>query len=248
MGQPGSRILVLCNPNNPTGTVFGVRDLEMVAELAERHRILVYSDEIFAEVVFGGATVPPYHAAARDGAECIVCSSLGKSFGLTGVNHCNVIIPDTGLRERFLRQRNSDHYGSIDPFLHAALLGAYSEAGAAWLAAMREYVWENYLFVDSFFRDRLPRVSVLRPEGTYVLWIDFGGLGLDAEELNRFLLEEALLCLDPGESYGAPAGYMRMNVSVPRRDIARSLELLLVAARARNLCAAGDPGSWGERS
>jgi cystathionine beta-lyase len=242
MGESGRRILVLCNPNNPTGTVFGVRDLERIAELAERKGLLVYSDEIFAEIVFDGATIPPYHSVAGEGAECIVCSSLGKSFGLTGVNHANVLIPEAGLRDRFLLQRNADHYGSIDPFLHAALLGAYTEEGAAWLDAMLEYVWGNYLFVDSFFKERLPCVSVLRPEGTYVLWIDFRGLGLNAGELDRFLFEEALFCLDPGENYGAPAGYMRMNISLPRREIQRSLGFLAVAARERGLCGSDDSG------
>ena len=248
MSEAANRLLVLCNPNNPTGTVWGVHDLERIAELAKRHDVLVFSDEIFAEVVFEGASVPPYHSVAGEGAECVTCGSLGKCFGLTGVNHSNVVIPNAKLRERFLLQRNSDHYGSIDPFLHAALLGAYTEEGAAWLDAMLKYVWGNYLFIDSFFKENLPAVSVLRPEGTYVLWIDFRGLGLEAGELNRFLLEEALLCLDPGESYGGPPGYMRMNISVPRREIERSLELLLGAARARSLGALGDSGtSGGER-
>ncbi len=243
MSEAANRLLVLCNPNNPTGTIWGIHDLERIAELAGRQGVLVFSDEIFAEVVFGEASIPPYHSVAGEGAECITCGSLGKCFGLTGVNHSNVVIPNARLRERFLIQRNSDHYGSIDPFLHAALLGAYTEEGAAWLDAMLEYVWGNYLFIDSFFREHLPAVSVLKPEGTYVLWIDFRGLGLEAGELNRFLLEEALLCLDPGESYGGPAGYMRMNISVPRREIERSLELLLDAARARSLGAVGDSGT-----
>ncbi len=193
MSGSRNRLLVLCNPNNPTGTIWGVKDLERIAALAERHDVLVFSDEIFAEVVFSEASIPPYHSAAGEDAECVTCGSLGKCFGLTGVNHANVVIPNAKLRERFLLQRNSDHYGSIDPFLHAALLGAYTEEGAAWLDAMVEYIWGNYLCIDFFLKEKLPIVTVLKPEGTYVLWIDFRGLGLEAGELNRFLLEEALL-------------------------------------------------------
>jgi Bifunctional PLP-dependent enzyme with beta-cystathionase and maltose regulon repressor activities len=235
MAEEGARLFVLCNPNNPTGTVWGREELARIAALASRYGLVVFSDEIFAEVTFGETRVPPYHSVAGERSICIDCSSLGKSFGLTGVNHANVVIPDDETRMRFLAQRNADHYGSVDPLLYAALVAAYTEAGAAWLEAMRHYVWGNYLLVDSFFKDHLPSVSVARPEGSYVLWIDFRGLGLDEVELERFLLEDALLCLDPGSSYGGPPGFMRMNISAPRRSISRSLDMLLAAAWARGL-------------
>jgi cysteine-S-conjugate beta-lyase len=241
MAEAGNRLLALCNPNNPTGTIWGRDDLARIAALAVRHGCVVFSDEIFAEVAFGDASVPPYHAVAGEDSLSISCSSLGKSFGLTGINHANVVIPNQELRERFLAQRNADHYGSIDPVTYAALMGAYTEEGAAWLAAMRDYVWDNYLFIDSFFKAKMPAVSVIEPEGSYVLWIDFGGLGLRREELRRFLLEEALLCLDPGESYGGPSTFMRMNISVPRSEIVRSLELLLKAARVRGFAMEAEP-------
>jgi cystathionine beta-lyase len=110
-----------------------------------------------------------------------------------------------------------------------------------WLAAMRDYVWDNYLLIDAFLRENMPGVSVMKPEGTYVLWMDFSALGLGGEELRRFLLEEALLCIDPGDSYGGPPTCMRMNISVPRQEIARSLELLLKAARARGFATEVEP-------
>ncbi len=235
MAQPENKLLALCNPNNPTGTVWGDDVLVRIAELAEKHDVLVFSDEIFAEVTFEGAYVPPYFSVAGEDSASITCGSLGKCFGLTGINHANVIIPNSEVRKRFLAQRNADHYGSIDPLHYAALMGAYSEEGAAWLNAMRAYVWENYLLVDAFFKEKMPKVSVTKPQGTYVLWIDFRGLGLGREELNRFLLDEALLCLDAGESYSGAPGFMRMNISVPRAEISRSLELLLEAARVRGL-------------
>ncbi len=236
MAAGENRLLALCNPSNATGTVWSRQDPSRIAELAARHDVIVFSDEIFAEITFGDAEAVPYHSAAGEDARCVTATSLGKCFGLTGVNHANVVIPDTATRERFLAQRNADHYGSVDPFLHAALTGAYTEEGASWLSAMREYVWENYLFIDAFFRENLPSVSVYRPEGTYVLWIDFGGLGLGPEELPRFLLDEALFCLDEGGTYGGPASFMRMNISVPRREIERSLGCLRNAAVKRGLC------------
>jgi len=233
MADRGNKLFVLCNPNNPTGTVWNRDELKRISGLADRYGVVVFSDEIFAEIVFDGNETVPYVHAAGDGSAGITCTSLGKSFGLTGVNHANVVIPDPALRERFLVQRNADHYGSVDPMLHAALLGAYTEEGASWLSAMREYVWQNYLLIDAFFRKHIPSVAVTKPEGTYVLWIDFSGLGLRDGDLTRFLLEEAFLCLDSGEDYGGPSGFMRMNISVPRHVLERSLGLLLDAVRAR---------------
>jgi cystathionine beta-lyase len=235
MARPENRLLALSNPNNPTGTVWGAGGLTRIAELAAKYGTLVFSDEIFAEVTFGGTHVSPYFSMAGEDSASVTCGSLGKCFGLTGINHANVVIPNPDIRERFLAQRNADHYGSIDPLHYAALMGAYSEEGAAWLNAMRAYVWKNYLLVDAFFKQELPGASVIRPEGTYVLWIDFRGLGLGREELDHFLLDEALFCLDAGESYGGDSGFMRMNISVPRAEIVRSLELLHKAARSRGL-------------
>ena len=250
MAAPQNRLLVLCNPNNPTGTIWGRAELETIAAMALRHGTAVFSDEIFAEVAFGGAIVPPYYSVAGAASRSVTCSSLGKSFGLTGVNHANVVIPEPAMRESFLIQRNADHYGSIDPFLHAALLGAYTEEGAAWLAAMRDYVWGNYKYIDGFFRENLPAVRVIEPEGTYVLWIDFRGLGLGPEELSRFLVEEALLCLDRGEEYGGYAGWMRMNISAPRRGSASPSKgfsrPLAPAASPRGRHARGKETSHGE--
>ena len=203
MSEPENKLLVLCNPNNPTGTIWNRADLERIASLADRHGVIVFSDEIFAEIAFEGASVTPYHSVAGEDSMSITCTSLGKCFGLTGVNHANVVIPNPDLRESFLLQRNADHYGSVDPFLYAALTGAYSEQGADWLSAMREYVWGNYLLVDSFLKRHTPGISVVRPGGTYVLWMDFSALGLEGEELSRFLLDEAFLCLDKGRPMGA---------------------------------------------
>jgi cystathionine beta-lyase len=243
LARPKNRLLVLCNPNNPTGTIWNSGELAEVAAIAARRHATVFSDEIFAEVSFGGREVRPYFSIAGTSAQSITCGSLGKSFGLTGINCAMVVIPEAGLRERFLAQRNADHYGSIDPLHYAAIMGAYSEPGAAWLSAMKAYVWDNYLFVSNFFSRELPGVSVAEPEGTYVLWIDFRGLGLDGDELVRFLQDEALLCLDPGESYGGPAGFMRMNISVPRKELSASLARLLEASRKRGFCPAVDGGS-----
>ena len=230
MAGPRNPLLVLCNPHNPLGKVFPPEDLKRIASLAQAHGVTVFSDEIFGEISFGGHEVVPYVEVGPD--HGILCTSLGKVFNLTGVNHANVVIKNPALRERFLAQRHQDHFGSIDPFFHTALLAGYSPEGLAWVNAMKAYVWENYQFIRRFFSDHMPRIGLTPLEGGFIVWIDFRLLGLDAEGLRAFLEEEARLFVDQGGDYGPQGeGFCRMNIASPRKCIERSLSSLRAAYR-----------------
>jgi cystathionine beta-lyase len=223
-----NKLLVLCNPNNPTGTIFCPEDLERIASLTSSRGVMVFSDEIFAEISFKGRRVMPYVEAAPAG-KSITSFSLGKSFGLTGVNYASLIIPHDELRARFIQQRDADHFGSLDPTLRAALMGAYTPEGAAWLKAMNEYLWENYVFIDDFFKSNLPMIKTVEPQGSYVLWIDFRGMELDEDALVEFLQNKAFLHLERGSEFGGSEGYMRMCFATPRKELKDALSRLLEA-------------------
>lgn len=223
MAQPRNKILVLCNPNNPTGQIFPRAVLEQIALLSKQYDVTVYADEIFADIVFEGKTVVPYTCVAGKDAMAITCTSLGKTFSLTGVNHANVIIENDSLRQRFTAQRDADHYGSVDPMLHAGLLGAYTPEGYAWLEEFRSYVWENYLLVWSFLKENLPEAVVTKPEGSFVLWVDYEKTGLSGKKLNDQLLSCGFMG-DAGEEYFGKTTCVRYCLAVPRGELLRSLE------------------------
>lgn len=233
MAQPENKLLVLTNPNNPTGNIYRREELERLAAAARRHGVLVFSDEIFADIAFHGAQVFPYAAAADETDLALSCTSLGKTFSLTGVNHANVLIRNPELRERFLRQRNADHYGSIDPFLYAALTAAYSPEGRQWLEELKAYVWQNYELFRDFLRERLPGAVVTEPEGTYVVWADFSGTGLSGEALRRLLCQEGLFVGDEGGDYYGADTCFRYCLAVPRGELKRSLAWLDDALRGK---------------
>lgn len=240
MAEESARMMVVCNPHNPIARVWPRQDLEQVAELAQRYGVLVFSDEIFAEVVFPDREAAPFSAIANAADNCIVSTSLGKAFSFTGFSHANMVIPNERIRLAFRQQRDIDHYGSIDPFVYAALSVAYREGGE-WVDEMVMYVRENARLIRAFFADHLPQVIVVEPEGTFVLWIDWRSLGLDEDALDDFLINEAYLHLDRGSQYGAEgAGFTRMNIASPRAEIKKSLERLLLAAQHRGF-AAGQP-------
>jgi cystathionine beta-lyase len=233
MAQERTRLLVLCNPHNPIARVWARSELEQVAAMARRYGVLVFSDEIFGEVAFPGFEVSPYSTIDGAAQNCIVSTSLGKAFNFTGFSHANMIIPDEGLRKAFRHQRDVDHYGSIDPFVYAAVSAAYRE-GDEWLEAMVAYVHQNAQLIQSFFQKHLPQVLVSEPQGTFVVWIDWRSLGLDEAGLDDFLVKEAFFHLDQGSEYGPEgAGFTRMNIASPRMEIQKSLERLLRAAQTR---------------
>ena len=234
MAIPENKLLVLCNPNNPTGHVLNREELARIAILAERHGVTVFSDEIFADVAFGETPVPVYASVAGCKGQAITCTSLGKTFSLTGVNHANVIIENDELRERYIAQRNADHYGSIDPMHAAAVMGAYSEEGYVWLQALKAYVQENFRLVTAFMQEYIPEARVNKPEGSFVLWVDYAALGMDSKDLDDLLVRHGCFAGDHGEEYYGPETCVRYSLAVPRAELEKSLNRLAQTLRNRS--------------
>lgn len=233
MAQPENKLLLLCNPNNPTGQIIPEETLRLIIRLAEEYQVGVLCDEIFADVAFDGRTVPIMAAVGSEDSPVISVVSMGKTFSFTGVNHANVLIKNPALRQQYIEQRNADHFGSIDPMAYSALCGGYTPAGKAWLEEMIAVVQANNERITAFFAEHLPAVKVLRPEATYVLWIDFSGLGLSEDELFAFFEQEAYLSCDRGEEYYGKPCMARLCTAVPPKELEKSLEALLAAARKR---------------
>lgn len=232
MSQAQNKLLVLCHPNNPTGTLYTRAELERIAALSKQHGVLVFSDEIFADVTFGKTAIP-YAAVAGKDALAVSCVGLGKTFSLTGVNHANLIIENETLREQIKKQRDADHYGSVDPMLFSGLVAAYTQEGLDWLYALREYIFGNYLLLRDFMQKNLPQAVVTQPEGTYVVWVNYEKTGLAPNALKQLLEEKGLFAGDSGEEYFGNPSCMRYSLAVPRGDLIRSLDRLKAALDAR---------------
>lgn len=228
MARPENRLFILCNPHNPIGQIWRQEELARLAELAQRYHVTVFSDEIFAETVYDGNSTPCYLTVPGAASHAIVSVSLGKAFHFTGVNHANMLIPDSALREAFITQRNADHYGSIDPFAYESILAAYSEEGRDWLHAMNAYVENNIHRIREFFHENLPKASVYGGEGGYILWIDLRPYFEDEESMIDFLYHKAFFHVDAGSSYDAER-FVRMCVASPWHAIERALGTLQAA-------------------
>lgn len=234
MQEPENRLFLLCNPHNPIGQIWGREELEQLAELANRYQITVFSDEIFADNCYGGRECPCYLTIPGAASHAIVATSLGKSFGFTGVNHANILIADDHLRERFTDRRTRDHYGSMDPMVYECVVAAYSAQGKAWVDAFNCYAEETIRRIRQFFERYLPKVRIYGGEGGYILWMDWRRYFDTEEELMRFLIRNAHFCVGEGSEYDAPC-FTRMCVASPWWCIEKALQELKTAAAAYGL-------------
>lgn len=234
MAQAENRIMVICNPHNPTGKVFSAQELIRIAELAVRHDVLLFNDEIFAECVYDSVEMHTFGQLDTQ-AKVITATSLGKWLSFTGVNQANLIIPDGFVRENFLAQRNREFYGSMNPMMLPAYRAAYTPEGAAWVRELMAYIEENYHMTDTFFKKKLPSFKPVKPEGTFILWVDAREFCADAEKLDAFLIEKAGFHVDPGPQYNGAPGFFRMTLSVPRDSLKAALERLAQAARTAEI-------------
>ncbi len=225
MREKQNKMLILCNPHNPTGKVFEREELLELKSLADKYGVIIFSDEIFGALGFKKEPVTSY--VSVDSENGISCTSLGKVFNFTGVNHANVIIKNKKLKDAFDRQRIADHFGSIDPFFYSALIAGYSPEGFKWVCEMKKYVWENYLYIRENIEAFLEKMDVSPLEGGFTLWLDFRKMGMSEKKLTEFLEKEALMLLDKGVEYGIQGeGFARMNIAAPREYIKRGIESL----------------------
>lgn len=225
LADPRTRLFLLCNPHNPAGRVWQRAELLRLGELCLKHDVFVVADEIHCELTYSGHDYTPFaslsEAFSHRSATCI---SPSKAFNIAGLQIANIVVPDDSIRRRVDRAININEVCDVNPFGVIATIAAYNE-GAAWLDALRDYLWGNYQYLRDFFVRRLPAFPVLPLEGTYLAWVDCRAAGITSDHLARRLLEEQKVMLNAGEMYG-PGGeyFLRVNLACPRARLAEALE------------------------
>ncbi len=225
--RPDSRLLLLCNPQNPGGTVFTHAELERIAGLAAKHQLVICADEIHADLILepGARHVPIASLAPEISRRTVTLMSPNKTYNFPGVGCAWAVIEDETLRRRF----SADLHATVpDPSLlgYVAALAAYRD-GDAWLDAQLDYLRANRDLVASSLRD-VPGLSMAGIEATYLAWIDASGLGVE-DPSARFL--DFGVALSPGAQFGAP-GFVRLNFGTQRARLEEALRRMRRAARA----------------
>ncbi len=222
--EGNAKILLLCNPQNPGGMVWTRGELEQLMDVCRENGILVVSDEIHSDLVFNGYRHIPVASLSRKAAgNSVVLMAPSKTFNVAGLASSVVIIPD---KQKFLRYEEvlqAGHLGMGNIFGSVALEAAYSQ-GDQWLDQLMDYLWENYLFLARFFEKHLPKVRVMQPEATFLVWLDFSQYGMDDKALFRFTVEKARVGLNNGDRFGTGgSGWLRLNFGCPRPVLEEAL-------------------------
>lgn len=218
------KLFLLCSPHNPTGRVFTKEELAAMGDLCVKHGVKVVSDEIHNDFVFRGEHTV-FTAVKKEYEEIsVICTSPSKTFNLASMLISNIFIPDRELRQRFRHEVDAAGISQLSALGLVAAKAAY-EQGNEWYEQMMSYVRENIGYVKEYVKKKLPGVTVIDGEGTYLMWLDFRGTGLNPEELDRRIIYEAKLWLDSGKIFGGTgAGFQRINVAAPRAILTECLE------------------------
>ena len=211
-----ANVLLFCSPHNPVGRVWSRVELERLAELALKYNLLIISDEIHGDLIYSENNHISLASLSEEVArKTITMIAPSKTFNLAGLTASVTIIPDRELREAFRRAMAGLVIGG-NVLGYTAMEAAYNR-GEEWLEGQLCYLEENRDYAVEFINTEIPGIRVRKPEGTYLLWLDCRGLGLDDRELKRFFVEEARVALNPGISFGKGGeGFMRLNIACPR--------------------------------
>ena len=224
------KLFILCSPHNPVGRVWTRAELEQIAAVCLRHNVIVVADEIHEEFVRPGFRHIPFASLSEEAAAITVtCTSPSKTFNLAGLQISNIFIRNTQLRRRFKEELGRTGYDEPNTLGLTGAKAAY-EHGAEWLTQLLAYIEENHARTKSFLAAHLPKVQIIEPEGTYLLWLDFRAYGLSDEALNEKIIREAHLWLDDGPIFGAGgSGFQRINIACPWATLETGLQNLAKA-------------------
>ena len=222
-----AKLFILCSQHNPVGRVWTHDELFRMGEICLRHGVIVISDEIHQDFIYPGHRHLVFSGLdPRFAGITVTCTSPSKTFNLAGMLHANIFIPDETMRGKFRQEYSGCGLGPQSLMGLAACKAAY-EGGAEWVDELVTYLSGNMSLIKEFLSTRIPKIKLVEPEGTYLAWLDFTGLGLSAQELEGLLSHKAKLWFNDGSSFGMGGnGFQRMNAACPRSVLQNALERL----------------------
>lgn len=206
--QENNTMFIICHPHNPSGRVFNEEELLKMAEISRKHNVIMVTDEVHGDITRAGITFHPMMKVV--GPQGIIAlTAVNKTFNLAGLAMTNMIICDPELKEKYGR-----YFNLPSPFGIAAVIAAYTQ-GADWVDELNAYLDENIDYVINFIKEKMPRAKCYRPEGGYIIWIDFSGYGLTDEEIKGRVFNKAHLILQGGSNFDSGTGQQWQRACLP---------------------------------
>lgn len=224
----GCRIFILCNPHNPGGICWSPETLRRIAHICVQQGVLVISDEIHADMALFGYRHTPFATVSEEAAQCsITFGAPSKVFNMPGIVCSYAIVPSRELRERFFGWLGGAEFDEPSIMSGIAVAAAYTPEGDEWRRQMLAYVEANIRYVEDFCREYLPQIRPVRPQASFLVWLDCRALGLAQAELTDLFTHKAKLALNDGAMFGPGGeGHMRLNVACTHATLERALQQL----------------------
>lgn len=216
-----TKMFILCNPHNPTGRVFTQNELMKLADICAENDVLIVADEIHGDLIRRNQTFIPIAKASEHRDRIITFTAINKTFNVAGLHCTNVIISNAELRNTFNKVMGM-HLPS--PFTVSALIAVYNE-GEDWLEQLKDYIDGTMEWAVKFLAEKMPKVKVRIPEGTYIIWMDFSNYGLSPEEVHDRIYNKANVILEDGKMFGKEGlQWQRICIPSPRPLIEEAFE------------------------
>ena len=225
------KLFLLCNPQNPSGRVWLKTELKRLAQICLNHKVTIISDEIHSDMVYQPHKHTPTASLSEEIANITVTlNSPGKTFNLGGLQIGYAIISNQNLKANYLQICQQNAIDSVNLFGQIAMAAAYTDQGKEWRDELLNHFTQNIDLLEQFLAKELPQVKLMRPEASYLVWLDFREIFTEQAKLKEWLVTKAKLGLNDGESFGgqskAGTGFMRINLAVPKPTLEKALQQL----------------------
>lgn len=226
------KLFILCSPHNPVGRVWSVEELKKIGDICIKHNVVIFSDEIHADFVY---EPNKHHVFASLGesyaANSVIATAPSKSFNIAGLQVSNIFIENKKLRDAFRNEIVKSGYSQLNTMGLAAARAAY-ESGKEWLDEVRAYIKDNLIFFRDYLKENIGELSLIEPEGTYLVWVDFRKLGLSENQREDLIVNKAKLWIDSGAMFGVDGeGFERFNIACTREYLKMALDSLAKAIK-----------------
>jgi cystathionine beta-lyase len=232
--DPACKLFILSNPHNPAGIVWDKETLSRLADICYDHNVLVISDEIHCDMaLFGNRHIPFASVSDKASKISITFGAPSKTFNIAGIVSSYAIVPDKALREEFFGWIEGNEFNGMPIFSGIATMAAFTPEGEGWRQQMISYLEGNVIAVEEFCKENLPLLKPLRPQASFLIWLDCRSLGLSHRKLIELFVDKAGLALNDGAMFGEEgSGFMRLNIGCPRKMVLDCLGKLKEALHA----------------
>lgn len=233
LSQENTKVLLLCNPHNPTGRVWNERELTDIVKLCEQYDVKIISDDIHMDITHGNHVYTPIISMTENPKSVFICTSASKTFNTPSLGGSYAFIPDEKVRDTFMEiMKYRDGVSSATIFGVLSVIEGYNRA-SYWVDELRDYIFQNMQFMKRFIDKEIPALQFNIPESTYLAWIDCDRLHVTSEQLQDALVHTGGVGILSGDVYGIKAGtFLRMNVGCPQEKLKEGLKQLKKAVEA----------------